>query len=82
MQVEQVEGYFEGDRFIPAERIQIPRNRKVIVTILNEPAVSVQEKEKKAWEKFLADIAASDEELIGEPERVNFHSCYSETQNV
>lgn len=68
-----VQGYFDGDRFISSDSTLIPSRKRAIVTILDETVVPKIEKEKKAWKKFLAALASSDEELIGEPERVNFN---------
>ncbi|WP_238579921.1 hypothetical protein [Treponema endosymbiont of Eucomonympha sp.] len=31
-----VQGFFEGDKFIPSEPVKIPEYKKVILTILDE----------------------------------------------
>jgi hypothetical protein len=68
-----IQGYFEGDRFIPNEGIPIPHHRKAIVTILDDSIDLAQEKEKSAWRKFLSVVNTSDEEVIGEPERMRLN---------
>jgi hypothetical protein len=65
-----LQGHFEGDRFIHSEPIEIPRYRKAIVTILDEPADP--ERNAFAWKTFINAMRTSNEELVGEPERVSF----------
>jgi len=66
-----LQGYFDGDRFISSDAVRIPRYKRAIVTILDDPISPDQY--KKAWQQFFSDINSSDEELIGEPERVSFN---------
>jgi len=66
-----LQGHFEGYEFVPTKKVSIPGNRKAIVTILDEPIPETMEREKQAWLKFLAAIAASNEDVEGEPERTN-----------
>ncbi|MCL2111789.1 MAG: hypothetical protein FWH32_06035 [Clostridiales bacterium] len=69
-----VQGYFEGDRFFPEQQVKIPQRKRAIVTILDEPVVDRHERNKKAWMKFLKEIAECDEPPPeGMPERVRFN---------
>jgi hypothetical protein len=71
-----LQGYFEGDKFIHPEAINIPRHKKAIVTILDEPVV--HEQNADAWRTFLSAIKDTDEPLSGGPERVTFNRVIPE----
>jgi hypothetical protein len=71
-----LQGYFEGDRFIHPDAVKIPRHKRAIVTILDEPAS--QEQNAAAWRKFLSAIKDIDEPLEGMPERVTFNRVIPE----
>jgi len=59
------EGYLENGRFTPIEMpMSIIGRRKVIMTVLNEPAQdSKQNKHASSWKKFLNEIKECNEPL-------------------
>jgi hypothetical protein len=71
-----LQGYFDEGRFIHPEALKIPRYKKVIVTITDEPVGKEQNAE--AWKSFLSAIKHIDEPLEGSPERVSFNRKISE----
>ena len=71
MQAQAYEGYFDKGNFFTAGRtIRLPENRRVFVTVLDEPAKSkskTDEQERRlAWLKRLDELTelSMDEELI------------------
>ncbi len=72
MQAQAYEGYFENGNFFTAGRtIELPENKRVIITVLDEPVVKIQAKcdEQErclTWLKRLDDAIkeSSDEELV------------------
>jgi hypothetical protein len=72
MQAQAYEGYFENGSFFTEGRrtIKLPENKRVIITVLDEPIVNIQEKSDEqgrrlAWLKRLDEAIkeSSDEEL-------------------
>lgn len=72
--MEAYQGYFENGRFIPFDEVSIPERKRAIVTILDEPIEeeTKAEKQRKAFETFIKEIKACDEEIPEHFERVNF----------
>ena len=68
------EGYLEKGRFYPiGAPVSVQGRRRVIVTLLNEPAQDDETTRRlAALDKFFAEIEASDEEIPETFERVNF----------
>ena len=73
MRTQAYEGYFENGNFFASGRVvRLPERKRVVITVLDEPAkikseMSSGEKERRlAWLKKLDEltIAARDEELI------------------
>ena len=65
-----IQGYFEDGKFIPLNPVAIPEHKRAIVTILDEAVPQLSK--NKAWHEFLNTVAASDEEIPTEFERVSF----------
>lgn len=51
-----LKGYFNGKDFIPLENVQIKRNQKVIITILDE-FVSECESVDKPYKKYVGKLS-------------------------
>ncbi len=68
------EGYIEKGQIYPMLPLkQIPGRRRVIITVLDEPASDTKEKpQAKAWREFFEAVNASDEPIPETFERVNF----------
>jgi hypothetical protein len=68
------EGYLEKGRFIPiGPHVSIQGRRRVIVTVLDEPAPGATETpQATAWKEFFETVNTSDEEIPKTFERVNF----------
>ncbi|GHT84763.1 hypothetical protein FACS1894137_08210 [Spirochaetia bacterium] len=66
-----VQGFFEGDRFIPNEPVHIPEHKKVILTVLEEDT----EKTAKmaAWKECLRLLDESMDEEVPDFPRANLH---------
>jgi len=80
MQVQAMQGYFEGGAFYQqGRRTALPERKLVIVNVLDVP-IDIGERQKSgetkkrlaAIDKFFAEIDASDEEIPEEFERIKF----------
>jgi len=61
-----IQGYFEAGKFIADSPVAIPENKKTIVTVLDEEALSAEAKKQARmdkWQKFREAIETSHEEL-------------------
>jgi hypothetical protein len=59
------EGYFTtNDRFVPNSAVPMPVGKRVIVTILDEPAQTPQRDDKAFWAEFDRLAAASSDEVL------------------
>jgi hypothetical protein len=67
------EGYLEKGRFFPiGAPMNIQGRRRVIVTVLDEPAPESKETQQaKAWRDFFETVNASDEDIPRTFERVD-----------
>lgn len=73
--MEAYEGYLENGRFFPiGEKVTIPGRRKVLLTLVDDPAPKHAETpQAKAWREFFEAVNnASDEEMAEPFERVSF----------
>jgi hypothetical protein len=70
-----IQGYFEAGKFIADSPVSIPENKKTIITVLDEDALSIEAKKQeriRKWEKFREAIENSDEDLPDDfPIRMN-----------
>jgi hypothetical protein len=68
------EGYLERGRFFPiGPQVSIQGRRRVILTLLDEPAPGTDETPQAvAWREFFVAVNASDEDIPETFERVNF----------
>ncbi|MDR1687685.1 MAG: hypothetical protein LBS21_03625 [Clostridiales bacterium] len=71
MQTQAYDGYFENGKFFTAGRrtIRLPENKRIIITVLDDPVENMQENEQEsrlAWLKRLDEAIkeSSDEELV------------------
>ena len=67
-----VTGIFENERFIPDRPVSIPQNRKVVVTIEEEP--DTQTKNVNKWREIGEAILNCDEDLPGSPQPIQFRT--------
>ncbi|MCL2054553.1 MAG: hypothetical protein FWG90_09025 [Oscillospiraceae bacterium] len=76
MQAQAYEGYFKNGSFFTAgQTMRIPENRRIYITILDEPArdeAIVANEHAEAWQDFLDGIKSVDNEPLPEFERVTF----------
>ena len=71
MQAQAYEGYFENGQFFTSGRtIQLPEQRRVYITILDE--IAVESKNAEAWQEFLSEMKNIDNEPLTDFERVKF----------
>ena len=68
------QGYFKAGQFVADTPIQIPEERKTIVTVLDEKINRENENKQYIayWNKIIKDIQNSDEVLEGTPDRIRF----------
>ena len=66
-----VTGIFENERFIPDRPVSIPQNKKVVVTIEEEPE---QSKTINKWREIGEAILNCDEDLHGSPQPIQFRT--------
>jgi len=67
------EGYLEKGRFYPiGPHISIQGRRRVIITVLDEPAERDETPQAEAWREFFDTVNSSEEEIPEIFERVNF----------
>jgi len=69
-----VTGIFENERFIPDRQVNLPQKKKVVVTI--EENHDMEIKPVNRWREIGEAILNCDEELPGNPQPVQFYSCY------
>ena len=70
--MQSCEGYFENGRFVPiGNPINIPDRRRVVLTVLDEPA-QADDTHAEAWRVCLEAIQRIDDEPIPEFERIRF----------
>ena len=67
-----ITGIFENERFIPDGPVSIPQNKKVIVTIEEEP--ETQTKTANKWREIGEAILNCDEDLPGSPQPIQFRT--------
>jgi len=67
-----VTGIFEDKQFIPDRPVFIPQNKKVIVTIEEEP--DAETKYENKWREIGEAILNCDEDLPGNPQPVKFRT--------
>jgi hypothetical protein len=76
MRAQAYEGYFKnGDFFSSGQTIRIPDDRRVFITVFEEPAqeeMTACEKQARAFKEFFEEIRRIDDEPITEFERVKF----------
>ncbi|NLD48217.1 MAG: hypothetical protein GX660_13655 [Clostridiaceae bacterium] len=69
-----LKGYFNGKDFIPLENVQIKRNQKVIITVLDE-FVSDSESVEKPYKKYVGKLSNEDfnelQEILKETEKID-----------
>jgi hypothetical protein len=69
-----LKGYFNGKDFIPLENVQIKRNQKVIITVLDE-FVSDGESVEKPYKKYVGKLSNEDfnelQEILKETEKID-----------
>ena len=69
-----LKGYFNGKDFIPLENVQIKRNQKVIITVLDE-FVSDSESVEKPYKKYVGKLSKEDfnelQEILKETEKID-----------
>jgi hypothetical protein len=72
--LQSYEGYIEKGHIYPMLPLkEIKGRRRVIITVLDEPADDAKEKpQAKAWREFFEAVNASDEPLPESFERVSF----------
>ena len=63
------EGYFENGHFYVSGRVmQLPEQRRVFITILDEPAIQLANADDKTfWDEFdrMADESSDENEILG-----------------
>ena len=67
-----VTGIFENERFIPDRPVDLPQNKKVVVTIEEDPGT--QTKTVNTWREIGESILNCDEELPGSPQPIKFRT--------
>jgi len=66
------EGYFENGKFYPSgPPMRIQGRRRVVLTVLDDE-VPKETRQAQAWREFFDTVNASDEEIPGTFERVDF----------
>ncbi|TYQ14636.1 UNVERIFIED_CONTAM: hypothetical protein Cloal_0990 [Acetivibrio alkalicellulosi] len=69
-----LKGYFNGKDFIPLENVQIKRNQKVIITVLDE-FVSDSKSVEKPYKKYVGKLSNEDfkelQEILKETEKID-----------
>ena len=69
-----LKGYYNGKDFIPLENVQIKRNQKVIITVLDE-FVPDGESVEKPYKKYVGKLSNEDfnelQEILKETEKID-----------